>query len=68
MGTGHWEQGEESCLRRFRFRFLDMSVSSALADGGGRVEAQVVAFSKLAESCLCACILKPAPLCASRAG
>ena len=40
------EQGEESCLRLFRFRFLDTSISSALADGGGRVELQVCCASE----------------------
>ena len=37
---GAWAQGEESCLRRFRFRFLDTSVSSAVAAGAGHREVQ----------------------------
>lgn len=44
-----WGQGEESCLRRFRFRFLDTSVSSALANGGGRVEVQVCRASEASQ-------------------
>ena len=49
-----WEQGEESCLRRFRFRFLDTSVSDALADGGGRKSVQVCYIAKLVDLSSCA--------------